>query len=328
MILQSDIIIDKPLVSVIILTFNQEQYIRQCIDSVLAQETEFHFEIIIGEDCGSDLTRAICIEYQERFPQKIKLLLNDTNVGVLVNWYNCIKESRGKYIAQCAGDDFWHNKKKLQLQTKFLERNSDFGIVHSDFDILYATNGRIEKDINKKSSKVIPVGYIMKELYDQYHLVAPTIQFKKQLFLEYIPIEDFILRGFLMEDLPTFIIMSNFCKTGYIEQSTATYRKGNFSISVQSDMKKVEEFYDSFIEIMKYLSNLFSVELEYRHSDLIIHKYSALLSNAYKFESYSHAKVAGEILKSYGMKNKKISFSRNYLFFKLYNLTKKLFYDN
>ena len=328
MIIQSENFIQNPLVSVVIVTYNQEQYIRQCIDSILTQDTDFPFEIIIGEDCGTDSTRDICIEYQQKYPERIKLLLPENNCGVLINWYNCIKESKGKYIAQCAGDDFWHNKNKIQIQTSFFEENPDYGIIHSDFDILHTKTGFVEKSVNLKSNRTIPVGHIMKELYNQYHIVAPTVSFVKQLFLNNVPYAEFIKRSFQMEDLPTFIIMSKYCKVGYINQSTATYRKGHFSISVQANIEKVEKFYNSLIEVMKYIFEIFPQEVEFNYTDLLIYKNKALFSNAFKFGNYKLAKQYGKILYEYGVRDKKILFCSNYFLFKIFSTLKNFRNDN
>lgn len=323
MIIQSENFIQNPIVSVVIITYNQEQYIRQCIDSILNQETEYPYEIIIGEDCGIDATREICIEYQQKYPERIMLLLQDSNQGLLRNYRDVLNLCRGKYIAQCAGDDYWHNNQKIQLQINFLENNNDYGIVHSDYDILYTNSGKTHKSVNTRFNKKIPIGYVMKELYSQYHIVAPTVCFLKKIFFENVPYNEFLKKSFEMEDLPTFIIMSKFTQTGYINQSTATYRKGHFSVSVQSSIEKTEKFYNSLIEVMKFIFELYPNDVEFNHTNLVIYKNKALFSNSYKFGSYEFAKKYAHILSDFGVTDKKIFFCKNYLLFKLFLLFRK-----
>jgi len=117
-------------VSVFMLAYNHEKYIRQAVKSVVSQKTNFPYKIFIGEDCSTDNTRAICIELQQKYPEKITLLLNEKNLGVLQNasrvYDACV--NYGKYTAICEGDDYWTDENKLQKQVDFLEQNPDFNI--------------------------------------------------------------------------------------------------------------------------------------------------------------------------------------------------------
>lgn len=120
------------LVSVCMITYNHEKYISQAIDGVLIQETEFPIELLIGEDCSIDQTRKICKEYQEKYPDIIKLLLSENNLGMIQNFIATLKACSGKYIALCEGDDYWTDEEKLQKQVDFLENNSEYiGCCHN-----------------------------------------------------------------------------------------------------------------------------------------------------------------------------------------------------
>ena len=92
--------------SVFVVTYNQEKYIRQCLDSILMQEVYFDYEVVIGEDHGTDGTRAICEEYAEKYSQ-IRLLPLTKNMGISGNWRRVLLECKGEYIAMCEGDDYW-----------------------------------------------------------------------------------------------------------------------------------------------------------------------------------------------------------------------------
>jgi len=122
----------EPLVSVVTTTYQHAPYIRQCLDSILMQETDFPFELIIGEDGSTDGTREICIEYADRYPDKIRLFLRDRNLTqyytsdgrvIRFNGHFARAAARGKYIALCEGDDYWIDKTKLQKQVEFLVQN-------------------------------------------------------------------------------------------------------------------------------------------------------------------------------------------------------------
>lgn len=117
--------------SVFVVTYNQEKYIRQCLDSILMQKVDFDYEVVIGEDHGTDGTRAICEEYAAKYPQ-IRLLPLTENLGVAGNWRRVLLECKGEYIAMCEGDDYWLDDNKLQKQVDFLDRNPKYsGCFHN-----------------------------------------------------------------------------------------------------------------------------------------------------------------------------------------------------
>lgn len=114
---------DKPLtVSVFVVTYNQEKYIRQCLDSIVMQQTDFDYEIVIGEDCSTDGTRVVCEEFAKQYSQ-INLLPLTKNLGIASNWRRVLSNCKGKYVAMCEGDDYWCDPLKLQKQVDFLDRD-------------------------------------------------------------------------------------------------------------------------------------------------------------------------------------------------------------
>jgi len=120
--------LSRPLVSVCIITFNQEEFVHEAIEGVLKQETTFPIELIIGEDCSTDRTREICEDYQKKYPRLIRVIAADKNMGATRNFLAVHEASSGKYIAVCEGDDYWTDPKKLQKQVGFLEVNNKYSI--------------------------------------------------------------------------------------------------------------------------------------------------------------------------------------------------------
>ena len=98
---------EQPKVSVRIVTYNHERFIGQAIDSVLMQTVNFPYEIVIGEDCSTDNTRRIVMDYRDRYPDKIRLLLHEQNVGQHANIMRTEAACRGRYMANLDGDDYW-----------------------------------------------------------------------------------------------------------------------------------------------------------------------------------------------------------------------------
>lgn len=115
----------RPLVSVIIVTYRHEAFIRQAVDSVLSQRTAFPIEILISEDCSPDRTRDIVLDLQRRHPDTIRLFLSERNLNDNTVTARAWAAARSRYIATLDGDDFWTDPLKLQKQVDFLERHPD-----------------------------------------------------------------------------------------------------------------------------------------------------------------------------------------------------------
>lgn len=123
---------NSPIVSILMPTYNHERYISQAIESVLAQETSYRYELLIHDDKSTDTTLKIAQEYAKKYPDKIFLLTEKENHGLLKSYKKLIGYSKGKYLAILESDDYWLYKNKLQMQIDFLENNYDYGIVAGD----------------------------------------------------------------------------------------------------------------------------------------------------------------------------------------------------
>lgn len=118
---------NKPKLSVILITYNHEKYIRKALDSVLMQETSFPFEIVVGEDCSTDNTKNIVKEYVKKYPEKIRLIDRKKNTGrPTLNVYETTMACKGEYLAYLEGDDYWTDPQKLQKQVDFLEIHPEY----------------------------------------------------------------------------------------------------------------------------------------------------------------------------------------------------------
>lgn len=132
--------------SVIILTYNQRAYVNECIERTISQNTTFPIETILADDCSTDGTREICEGYAEKYPELIRFLPSDHNLGAVENEHRAFLTARGKYIATCEGDDFWTDPLKLQKQVDFLEANPDYSVCFHRYKKLHTEDGREEND--------------------------------------------------------------------------------------------------------------------------------------------------------------------------------------
>ena len=115
--------------TIVTTTYNQEKYIGEAIDSMLMQKTKFPFQIVVSDDCSQDRTREILEKYKKKYPEKIKVIKNEKNLGAMENFIHTLAQIKDtEYVALCDGDDFWTDENKLQKQIDFLDNNKDFTI--------------------------------------------------------------------------------------------------------------------------------------------------------------------------------------------------------
>ena len=107
------------ILSVLIITYNHEKYLRMAMESVIRQKTKFHIEIIIAEDHSTDKTRDILREFKEKHPDKIKLLFRERNIGLKLNFLDGLEKCNGKYIALLEGDDYWTDSANCKNKLTF-----------------------------------------------------------------------------------------------------------------------------------------------------------------------------------------------------------------
>ena len=151
----------NPLVSVLITTYNQEQFIRQAIESALRQTTDFEYEILVGDDCSTDKTGQICAEYQRRHPEKIRFITAERNLWKSDGNGNRLRHlARGEFLAPLEGDDYWTDKEKLQKQVETLCKHPEVTLclagsetLHLDGRIEYAHNGYFDQLLSESSER-------------------------------------------------------------------------------------------------------------------------------------------------------------------------------
>lgn len=245
------------MVTVCVVTYNQEKWIRKTLDSILAQQTDYPFEVIIGEDHGTDGTRAICQEYADKY-ENVTLLLDVENLGVTANWIRCVQAGRGRYIMTCAGDDWWHNPKKIQMQVDFMEAHPDCVVCHSDIDVHNEHTQTTVQNYMQAHGIVPPEGRIQRVILSgREHISAVTMCIRRKTFEKYVPAEEFARRRFPREDWPTLLVLAAHGDILYMPISTATYRVGQVSITRTSDYEKIIHRAQQDKEMTEYLYTLF-----------------------------------------------------------------------
>lgn len=217
--------------SVCIITYNHERYIRQCLEGVVQQQTDFPFDVIIGEDCSTDRTRQIVQEFEARYPGIIKPIYHSKNVGGARNGYEfCYPRLTGKYVAICEGDDYWTDPFKLQKQVDYLERHEDHVMCFHRVESVDEHDRFI--DGQTPSDRVVT--YSGKQIF---HISIPTLSVVFRKCFDVIPDEMFRARS---GDTFLFGLLARYGKAADLGFVGARYRK--HSGGVFSPKAVVEQF--------------------------------------------------------------------------------------
>lgn len=164
-------------VSIAVITYNHEPYIREALDSILMQKTDFDIEIIIGDDCSTDATPAICSEYAAKYPN-VKYERYAVNEGISSNWIKTISRCQGDFIALLEGDDFWTCADKLQIQVDFLNKHKEYVLCYHAFTIEQQDSSREYTNFrNKLNADKKTIGFI--DVLQMCYPQTLTVVFRK-----------------------------------------------------------------------------------------------------------------------------------------------------
>jgi hypothetical protein len=229
-------LVRDPLVSVVMITYNHEPYIAQAIEGVVSQETDFPLELIIGEDCSTDRTREIVLEYQRRYPEIIRVLLSGKNVGMHANGRRTVLAARGKYMAFCEGDDWWHRRDKLQLQIPAFLADNSLVCFAGEVQHISAQGQIIESEkLGDGAQQPIRVEYqdLIFETLPHYTctVVARTDAVRRALLGDTLCSD----HSQLMGDMPLWLELSQLGQMAYLSETLACYRHTPNSAMRQSD---------------------------------------------------------------------------------------------
>ncbi|WP_081210040.1 glycosyltransferase [Salegentibacter sediminis] len=287
----------RPLVSVCVQTYQHANFIKECLDSILMQKTNFEFEILLGEDASTDGTREICLEYAENFPNKIRLYLHrrENNIGIggsptgrfilMTNLFS----ARGEYIALCEGDDYWTDPYKLQKQIDFLEANPEYVACFTNATILNETSNITKDFIKLKEEKTFKINEIIKK--GGGFFPTPTLAFRN-IIKEYPKFIFEVKSG----DRALSLLLGDKGKFFFLNINSAVYRihaQGIFSRNL-FDKRKRNEINSNNIKLLK------------------------------EFNSYTRSKYNGEIKDAISLLSKKILLNESWKNISRSNLLKSL----
>lgn len=263
-------------VSVCVITYNHERLIIQCIDSILFQECRYPFELVIGEDGSTDNTRGIIENYVKEYPDRIRLLPDEGNLGMIPNFIRTLRNCTGKYIAICEGDDYWTDPNKLQKQVDFLEANPEYVLCFTDNTFYYENEERFEPQPQEDVDTLV-----FKDILRKNQVSTLTVLFRNNMIaLD----EDFAQLS--VGDWPLYVLLSQYGKLKRLPFISGVYRvhdSNNFFKGDYLDKKR------KLTEALEYLYNRLDVTYAPAANKKLIRSYLTLITEYRKQNKYNEA---------------------------------------
>lgn len=261
----------KPIVSIICLAFNHEKYIEDALRGFLGQITKYSFEILVRDDHSSDGTQNILMEYLKKYPNIIKLILEDENFysqGCDVI-SRVLSHARGEFIALCEGDDYWLDSRKLEKQANFLTAHKDYSLCYHD-SIVVSESGKI--DSLSKLPLSCRIDFPEKELKQGAHILTQTVFFRN--YSSELPFE---FKKVINGDTFLFAILGRYGKGHFMDEvEPSVYRVHSGGIhSSKANRERLIYTINTFLWMSIYFSKIpgegeISKSLMLNASDLII----------------------------------------------------------
>lgn len=240
--------------SVEVPTYNQKDYIAQTLQSIIDQKHNYKYEILVSDDCSTDGTQEIIKEFHNKYPDIIKPIYNEKNLGAMQNYYATVARARGKYLMGCAGDDYWLPG-KVQTQIDFMENNNSFGICYSKAKLLDVAKNSFSSEIGKNYldfKELITIGDECPSL---------TLCIRRELFQHYLEEINPQKKNWMMEDYPFLIYAAYNSKIYFINETFAVYRVVINSISHQTDIEKILKYEQSVYDVKEFFAKKYNVSI-------------------------------------------------------------------
>lgn len=254
----------QPFVSVCVTTYQQALYIRDCLEGILMQKTEFPYEVIVGEDGSTDGTREICKAYAEKHTDKIRLFLRDRNIShcklesgaVRFNGIFTRMTARGKYTAICEGDDYWIDPNKLNKQIDYLEKNEYCSVCfHNAFIIDEGSANRVGSFNIPDNTRI----FTTRELFNNWFVPTASIVYRTDALPS--KYSEWYLRAH-NGDLALLFLLSKQGNLGVIPGYLSVYRH-NAVNSLSLTVKENSDHYISrLIDLIKAVNLYFDGKYE------------------------------------------------------------------
>ncbi|HCQ11991.1 glycosyltransferase family 2 protein [Flavobacterium sp.] len=263
---------NSPLVSVCMITYGHEKYIEEAINSVLMQECNFEFELIISNDCSPDKTDFVIQTILKTHPKAhcIKYFNQQKNLGMMPNSIFVLEKSQGDYIAVCEGDDFWTDKLKLQKQVDFFKKNKQCSLCFHNATIYDEFTNQSKMFVQEYHKKF----YTGTDILERWLIPSASMMFVNVLKEKKLP---HFFATAMHGDLALQLILFEYGTFGLINENMCTYRL-NESSATRTLFYKLEYKY-AHIAQLKEMKTYFKGKYNRFFDQSIINQYRNIISH-------------------------------------------------
>lgn len=247
---------DKPpLVSVEVLVYNQARTLRQCVESIVRQKTDFPFEVIIGNDCSTDASLEVALALQREYPNKIRILSTRHNVGLNRNARNVRRAMRGIYAAFCEGDDWWLTETRLQEQVDVLRSHPNVSLVHGCTRFYDEPTGSFTENTLRRP---LPPNRFARVFDETYRVeTAGAVCRVQDLMRIYAECPHLVDARFLMLDTQLFCLLAAWGEVVCLPYPVSVRRLSGHSLSRNTNPTHSLTYHDSAFHMMLTLCGYF-----------------------------------------------------------------------
>ena len=256
---------NMPVVSVCIVTYNQETFIEEAIKGVLLQK-ECDYELIIADDCSTDGTLTICQHYQKKHPELIRIIEQPQTKGVIENTKDCLMACIGKYIAICEGDDYWIDENKLKKQVDILNQFQDISMVHTSWNNFFQSTGKFQPRLLSDEDHIClhkPGKESVKEIMTgrYFGIRLSSVCFRNDILKKAISTDsELFSHKFTTFDIALFYLMAYHGRLYRIKDITLVYRVQQESVSITSDTEKAAKYLLGCLYVKDHFINLYKLD--------------------------------------------------------------------
>lgn len=299
--------------SVHLITYNNEKHIAETLKSILKQNVDFSYEIVIGDDCSTDRTLDIINTYVLAQPEIFNVQKNKKQLGILENFKATLDRCLGNYIFDIAGDDLLKHDDALQKMVNVLKNDSSLGFVYSGFDRLDDQNNKITSFINKSIVYVSKDTFIKEVLLGKVNPIS--LCYKKAHLYKYVDFDTYLRMGLIVEDYPIFVDLIMHTNFAIIKESLHVYRVHNNSFTHQKSFKNHFFFKSEMKKVFAYFSKKYNYPTSVKEEYLRNHNKELLFFAGY-FEKKDLGKEMYQKIKSKSIKDHIHYYASQYPYFR------------
>lgn len=241
-----------PILSVHVLTFNNEKYIEETLNTILKQKTNFKFEIVIGDDNSTDNTNTILETFAAKYASFINYKKNEKQLGILKNFKSTLDRCKGDYVFAIAGDDFLKQDYTLQKMVNAIAKDKKIGFIDSGYDKLFIKTRKVKIFENKPQIICSKTDYKHLVLIGQIYPIG--ICYNRKHLLKHVDFEKYLYMGITIEDYPILVDLIMNTDFARIDESLHIYRIHTSSYSNQKDFKLQLALNEQMLGLVKFFS--------------------------------------------------------------------------